>query len=137
MDRARSQADHAASQDRPPCVPVAPLTSVERFSTVPANDVRSAETSAALNMSVDLVRLGIAGNGSYYIRLRARNDVGTGPPSAEVRVIVGPPPPRVSVLSVGRKGSVALSWTAPTTGAALTGYQLQAGPRRKFPMPPC
>ena len=30
-------------------------------------------------------------NGSYYIRLRAQNDAGTGPASADIRVIVGPP----------------------------------------------
>jgi hypothetical protein len=68
-------------------------------------------------------------NGSYFVRLRARNRLGTGPPSGEIRVIVGPPPPNAPVLSgsVGAGGSVTLSWTAPTTGAAVIGYQLQAG----------
>jgi hypothetical protein len=68
-------------------------------------------------------------NGSYYVRLRARNNVGTGPSSGEIRVIVGPPPPNAPVLSgsVGSGRSVTLSWTVPTTGAAVTGYQLQAG----------
>ena len=68
-------------------------------------------------------------NGTYYIRVRARNRVGTGPPSAEIRVVIGPPPPGAPSLtgSVGSGRSVALSWTAPTSGAAVTGYQLQAG----------
>jgi predicted phage tail protein len=69
------------------------------------------------------------GNGIYYIRLRARNAVGTGPASVEIRVVVGPPPPGAPVLagSVGAGNSVSLVWTAPTSGAAVTGYQLQAG----------
>jgi hypothetical protein len=68
-------------------------------------------------------------NGSYYISLRARNELGTGPASAEIRAIVGPPPPGAVTLSgsAGPGNSVSLSWTAPTTGAAVTGYQLQAG----------
>jgi hypothetical protein len=68
-------------------------------------------------------------NGSYYVRMRARNRLGTGPPSAEIRVIVGPPPPSAPTLSgsVGTGRSVSLSWTMPSSGAAVTGYQLQAG----------
>jgi large repetitive protein len=68
-------------------------------------------------------------DGSYYLRLRARNATGTGPPTSDLRVVVGPPPPGPPVLtgSVGAGASVSLAWTSPTTGAAITGYQLQAG----------
>jgi hypothetical protein len=68
-------------------------------------------------------------NGSYYVRLRARNGAGTGPPSAEIRVIVGPPPPGPPTLSgsVGAGRSASLSWAAPATGAPVTGYRLEAG----------
>ena len=67
--------------------------------------------------------------GSYYVRLRARNATGTGPATPDVRVVVGPPPPGPPTLagSVGAGRSVSLTWTAPTTGAAVTGYQLEAG----------
>ena len=41
----------------------------------------------------------------------------------------GPPPPGPPVLtsSVAGNRSVFLAWTLPATGAAVTGYQLQAG----------
>ncbi len=68
-------------------------------------------------------------NGSYYVRVRARNASGTGPPTSDLRVVVGPPPPGPPVLtsSVAGDRTVFLAWTAPLTGAAVTGYQLQAG----------
>ena len=68
-------------------------------------------------------------NGSYYVRLRARNESGTGPATADLRVVVGPPPPGPPTLtgSASAGGTVFLTWTHPTTGAAVTGYQLQAG----------
>jgi len=68
-------------------------------------------------------------NGSYYVRVRGRNTSGTGPASPEVRVVVGPPPPGAPTLSGsgGSGGTVNLSWSVPASGAAVTGYQLQAG----------
>jgi hypothetical protein len=69
------------------------------------------------------------GNGSYFIRLRARNGAGTGPATPELRVVIGPPPPGAPVLTggVGAGRSVVLTWTQPTTGVAPTGYRLEAG----------
>ena len=68
-------------------------------------------------------------NGSYYVRVRARNASGTGPATPDLRVVVGPPPPGPPVLtsSVAGDRTVFLAWTPPLTGAAVTGYQLQAG----------
>ncbi len=68
-------------------------------------------------------------NGSYYVRVRGRNASGTGPPTPDLRVVVGPPPPGPPVLtgSVTGDRTVFLAWTPPATGAAVTGYQLQAG----------
>lgn len=68
-------------------------------------------------------------NGNYYVRVRARNATGTGPASNEVRAVVGPPPPSAPTLSGsgGVGGTVTLSWSVPASGAAVTGYQLQAG----------
>ena len=68
-------------------------------------------------------------NGSYYVRVRGQNTSGTGPPSNEVRIVVGPPPPSAPTLtgsgSVG--GNVVLSWSTPSSGAAVAGYELHAG----------
>lgn len=68
-------------------------------------------------------------NGSYHVRVRAQNATGTGAASAEVRAVVGPPPPGPPTLigSSTAGGDVALSWTAPTSGAVVTGYELHAG----------
>jgi predicted phage tail protein len=68
-------------------------------------------------------------NGSYYVRVRAQNTTGTGPASNEVRVVVGPPPPSAPTLtgSSGVGGTVTLSWSVPSSGAPVTGYQLHAG----------
>jgi Astacin (Peptidase family M12A) len=68
-------------------------------------------------------------NGSYYVRVRAQNASGTGPASNEVRAIVGQPPPGPPTLtgSGSPGGNVSLSWSAPTSGAAVTGYELHAG----------
>jgi hypothetical protein len=68
-------------------------------------------------------------NGSYYVRVRALNSTGLGPASNEVRAVVGPPPPSAPTLSGsgGVGGTVTLNWSGPASGAAVSGYQLQAG----------
>jgi hypothetical protein len=46
-----------------------------------------------------------------------------------VRAVVGPPPPGPPTLtgSSTTGGDVSLSWSVPTSGAAVTGYELHAG----------
>ena len=69
-------------------------------------------------------------NGSYWVRVRAQSAGGVGPPTPDVRVVVGPPPPGAPTLSGGltAPGSVQLQWTpAPTPGVPVTGYELRAG----------
>lgn len=68
-------------------------------------------------------------NGDYYVRVRAENAAGIGPASTEVRAVVGPPPPGPPALtgSSGPGGTVSLSWSVPTSGAPVTGYELHAG----------
>jgi hypothetical protein len=69
-------------------------------------------------------------NGSYWVRVRAQGAGGLGPPTPDVRVVVGPPPPGAPTLSGGQigPGTVQLQWTAaPVPGVPVTGYQLQAG----------
>ena len=69
-------------------------------------------------------------NGSYWVRVRAQGAGGVGPPTPDVRVVVGPPPPGAPTLSGGMTGPgiVQLQWTAaPAPGVPVTGYELQAG----------
>ena len=69
-------------------------------------------------------------NGSYWVRVRAQSAGGVGPPTPDVRVVVGPPPPGAPTLSGGviGPGSVQLQWTAaPTPGVPVAGYELRAG----------
>jgi hypothetical protein len=73
---------------------------------------------------------GAVPNGTYWVRIYADSAAGLSPPSADIRVVVGPPPPGAPVLSGGATapGSVLLQWTAaPAPGAPVTGYQLHAG----------
>jgi xylan 1,4-beta-xylosidase len=69
--------------------------------------------------------------GTYYVRVRAANNCGVGPPSAEVSLVVGTgselpgPPGTPSVVVSG--STVSLSWTAPALGSAPTAYRLEAG----------
>jgi hypothetical protein len=68
--------------------------------------------------------------GSYYVRVRAANDDGTGPASNEVIVTVEPlrVPGAPSGLTASRVGNeVTVTWNAPTTGGAVSTYQLEAG----------
>ncbi|MGE3886898.1 MAG: hypothetical protein AB7H81_10730 [Vicinamibacterales bacterium] len=67
--------------------------------------------------------------GTYFVRVRGRNDCGTGLASNEVIVQVGGPPPAPPAnLQFAVSGStVTLSWDAPTTGAPPTFYRLEAG----------
>jgi predicted phage tail protein len=68
--------------------------------------------------------------GTYYLRVRARNDGGTGAPSNEVTLVVSGTPPGVPanlVASVAVGGRVTMTWSAPNAGGAVTTYRLEAG----------
>jgi hypothetical protein len=71
----------------------------------------------------------IAPPGTYYVRVRARNNCGTSDPSNETTVVVGggcPLPLGPSNLTGSVSGqSVSLSWVA--AAGAITGYVLEAG----------
>jgi len=74
-----------------------------------------------------------AAAGTYYVRILATNGVGASAPSNEVVVTIGgsggcavPGAPTGLVATPGPL-SVTIRWTAPTTGAAPSGYVLEAG----------
>jgi hypothetical protein len=71
-------------------------------------------------------------SGTYYLRVRAGNAAGLGPPSNEMVVVAQPaacvPPGAPSGLSATTApGGVALAWQPPVTGGAPTGYRIDAG----------
>lgn len=77
---------------------------------------------------------GVAPNGTYFVRVKARNPAGTSPPSNEITIVVGatPPPctepPRaVTELAATGTGTTAtLTWKAPA-GSPPTSYVLEVG----------
>ena len=72
--------------------------------------------------------------GTYWVRVRGANAAGTGAPSQDVSVVMGPsggcvglPAAPVLLTPVVSGVNVSLSWNAPTIGRAPTGYVLFAG----------
>jgi len=74
-----------------------------------------------------------APNGTYYVRVRARNAAGLSAPSNEIVVTVGAPcavPSAPAGLAFMRDGSrVTLTWSAPGGGAPPTTYVIEVGSR--------
>jgi hypothetical protein len=68
-------------------------------------------------------------SGLYYVRVRARNEVGTGTPSPDVLVAVNftlPGAPRNFSATVSGD-TVTLNWAAPSSGSVVTNYVIEAG----------
>lgn len=68
-------------------------------------------------------------DGTYYVRIRASNAIGTSPPSNEATLVVGcaaapGAPPGLTIVS-NSGGAVALAWQAAPGGA--TSYLIEAG----------
>src|SRR5439155_24789458 len=73
----------------------------------------------------------VGGTAVFYVRVRARNLSGTSPTSNEVIISIGgaplPPGAPVGLVAAAAGNSVALSWTAPTTGGPVGPYFVEAG----------
>ena len=73
--------------------------------------------------------VGAVPTGVYYVRVRARNALGTSNPSPETKVTVGPctaPGPPTNLAALIGDNNVTLSWLPPATTVAQ-GYTLFAG----------
>lgn len=71
-----------------------------------------------------------APNGTYYVRVRAKNGCGVGPRSNEIVVRVGPleRPGAPTLLTPSVDGAlVTLTWRAPTSGGQPTAYIIEIG----------
>lgn len=82
----------------------------------------------------------VAPAGVYYVRVRALHGAAVGPPSPETVVAVGggcaPFVPGRLVHTVSGR-TVTLTWSAPTSGAAPTGYAVEAGSLPGRPISAC
>ena len=73
----------------------------------------------------------VSGSSTYFIRVRATNGAGTSNPSNEIVATIGSPSLKPGVptglIATASGSSVALAWTAPTNGGAVSSYVVQAG----------
>ncbi len=70
--------------------------------------------------------------GTYYLRARGVNAVGTGPASTEIRVVVGgggiiAPQAPVSLQAWMAGSRLTVTWSDPSNGPTPTGYAIEAG----------
>ena len=68
-------------------------------------------------------------NGSYHLRVAARNAAGLGPATADVAVNVGAAAPGApqNLNAVVAGSRLTVNWSAPSSGGAVSTYALQAG----------
>jgi len=86
------------------------------------SDVASMPVGNVTSFSTDITA------GTYYVRLRAVNDLGGSHSTADVVLVApGAPGAPTGLVSAGADSAVALRWTAPAGGAAPTGYIVEAG----------
>jgi hypothetical protein len=70
--------------------------------------------------------------GQYYLRVRGKNEFGTGPDSDEYVLTVAadgnspPGPPRNLVVTL-TGNQLSMTWESPATGSPATSYQVEAG----------
>ena len=64
--------------------------------------------------------------GTFYMRVKARNALGVGPPSNEIEV-GGVPGAPASLRATVNGASVSLTWSAPTTGGTPSGFVVEIG----------
>lgn len=73
------------------------------------------------------------GAGTYYVRVRSANALGTSGPSNEATLTVGsvtctgPPSAPTSLAALATGSSVSITWSAPSAGCVPTSYFLEAG----------
>ncbi|MEZ5293881.1 MAG: fibronectin type III domain-containing protein [Vicinamibacterales bacterium] len=89
-----------------------------------ASDLYVGSVGAATSLQAAVPR------GVYYIRVRGTNDLGTGPASNELQLLVGtsaPPGPPGGLVGTVSGQLLSLSWQPPSSGGAVDGYVLEAG----------
>ncbi len=82
-----------------------------------------------VNAPATTISAGPAGIGTYYLRLRAQNALGTSAATSERSVTVGnctAPPAPASLIGSSNDTVVNLQWTPPASGV-VQGYQVVAG----------
>jgi hypothetical protein len=83
--------------------------------------------SAATGSTATTVSLTGVGAGTYYIRVAAQNAAGVSAPSNEIVLPVLVPGSPTALTGSVSGTSLTMSWRAPTTGAAPTGYIIEVG----------
>lgn len=85
--------------------------------------------SYTFNAPATTTTVGAVPAGTYYVRLRAANALGSSAPTAERSVTVGactPPSAPTAFSASASDTAVTLQWTAPTSGV-VQGYRIEAG----------
>jgi hypothetical protein len=70
--------------------------------------------------------------GTYYLRVKGVNAVGTGPASSEFTLVVNAdgaatPTPPTGLVAWMSEGRLTMTWTQPSSGAVPTAYRVEAG----------